>query len=43
MRTKDFDLFFDRTSRLIERALDSESNILKDYFAEDAVEVGERV
>lgn len=35
MRTKEFDAFFDRTSRIVERALDSDMNILKDYFIED--------
>lgn len=43
MRTKEFDSFFDRTSRIIERALDSEANILKDYFAEAEEEDGELV
>lgn len=35
MRTKEFENFFDRTSRIIERAIDTDTNILRDYFTED--------
>lgn len=43
MRTKEFEAFFDRTSRIIERAIDSDFAILKDYFAEDGEDESQAV
>ena len=40
MRTKEFDRFFERSSRIVERALDSDYNLMKDYFVDD--ELGEQ-
>ncbi len=38
MKTKDFEQFFDKTSRIIERALDSEMNPLMNFFEQDNTE-----
>ena len=35
MKKKDFDEFFTRTSRIMERALDNDFDVVGDYFIDD--------
>ena len=35
MKTKEFDEFFTRTSRILERALDNDFDVVGDFFADD--------
>jgi len=35
MKKKDFDDFFSRTSRIVERALDNDFDVVGDFFIDD--------
>ena len=42
MATKNFDDFLDKTGRIVERAIDSEFDIVGDFFIDDDNEAGEK-